>query len=76
MLVPLLISNNTGLSSYLEENIQCYKFEPNILEIKEVFYKVEKSNGNYRFLSNNSRETYLKKFSIQKYLKTIEKYFL
>ena len=40
---PLLISYSTGLTAYLEEEKECFKFHPNAESIVEVFQKVERT---------------------------------
>jgi len=71
--VPVLLSNNTGLTPYLQNNINCFTFNPNVKEIMEVFSKVELSMEKYSEMSQNAREFYLETFSMNEYCESIYK---
>ena len=70
---PLLISTETGLTKYLIDNKDCYKFKPNIDSIVEMFKKVEENFYSFNKLSENARLTYIELFSIEKYVAKMEK---
>lgn len=64
---PLLISNTTGLTRYLTEGKDCYKFDPNVPEMMRIFSTVEANKDGYSEMSSKARETYLNTFSIANY---------
>lgn len=64
---PLLISNTTGLTEYMEEGVDCFKFDCDIDSIVKLFKKVEVNFQNQPQLAINARNTYLSKFSMDKY---------
>jgi glycosyltransferase involved in cell wall biosynthesis len=64
---PLLISNMTGLSDYLTEGKECFKFQPTIDGMEKLFYKVEKNFNKHKEMGIEARTTFLLKFSIKKY---------
>ncbi|KRB57328.1 glycosyltransferase family 4 protein [Flavobacterium sp. Root186] len=64
---PLLISNTTGLTHYLEDGKECFKFDATIESIKLLFKRVEDDFILQPKMAINSRKTYLDKFSIEKY---------
>ncbi len=64
---PVLISNNTGLTNYLNDNYDCYKFDVNNEEIVNVLERVENNFGDYYKMTENARKTYLELFTIEKY---------
>jgi glycosyltransferase involved in cell wall biosynthesis len=73
---PLLISNVVGLSFYLQEGKECYKFNSTIDEIVELFGRVEMSSRNYNQMSINARNTFLERFSMENYCRIISKIIL
>ncbi|NBU81995.1 MAG: glycosyltransferase, partial [Flavobacteriaceae bacterium] len=64
---PLLISNKTGLSHYLVDGKECYKFDPNIESMVDLFEKVEDNIDCYKQMSIEARATFIDKFTIQRY---------
>lgn len=64
---PLLISNATGLTDYLEDGEQCYTFEPDKNGISDVFERVENNFENHSDMSEQARATFLKLFTIDAY---------
>jgi len=70
---PLLISNTTGLSSELEEGLECFKFNSTIEEMVLLFERVENNFDKQQEMGINARKTFLKKFGIYTYCQTIEK---
>lgn len=70
---PLLISNSTGLTKYLTDGVECYKFEPTIDGIYDVFSKAEANIESYHKMQDRARETYLSEFTNEKYFENISK---
>ncbi|REG98288.1 glycosyltransferase family 4 protein [Flavobacterium aquicola] len=70
---PLLISKATGLSDYLVDSRECFKFEPNVNSIMALFEKIESEKFNYKEMSMNARSTYLNLFSFENYFLSISK---
>lgn len=68
---PLLISNSTGLADYLIDGKECFKFDSNIGSMILLFEKVENNFESWEQMSINARDTFLLKFSIEKYCNTI-----
>lgn len=68
---PLLISNTTGLTQYLSDGFECFKFDSNIESMIQLFEKVETNFERQEEMSNNARSTYLTKFSMIKYFDEI-----
>ena len=64
---PLLISNNTGLTHYLVDGKDCFKFEANIESMISLFKKVEAKFDCHQQMSIEARNTFLAKFSIKTY---------
>jgi glycosyltransferase involved in cell wall biosynthesis len=64
---PLLISNTTGLSDYLIDGKECYKFDSNIDSIISIFEKVEKNIHKQEQMSKDARSTFLNLFSMDNY---------
>jgi glycosyltransferase involved in cell wall biosynthesis len=64
---PLLISNATGLTNYLTEAKDCFKFDSNVDSLVEVFEKVENNFDLYQDMSENARKTYEEKFTLSDY---------
>lgn len=65
--VPLLISNTTGLTNYLEEGKECFKFDPNLESMISIFEKVEKEFEKQVQMGIHARKTFLEKFSMEEY---------
>ncbi|AWK02971.1 hypothetical protein HYN56_01570 [Flavobacterium crocinum] len=64
---PLLISSATGLSEYLEDEKNCFKFEPNTEAIVSLLYRVENNFTQQSQMSQYARETFLTKFGLKSY---------
>lgn len=64
---PLLISNTTGLSEYLTEGKECFKFDANVDAMVELFEKIENNFESHEQMSMNARATFLNKFSMKEY---------
>lgn len=73
---PLLISNTTGLSNYLEEGKECFKFSPNIDSMRLLFEKVENNFDKIEQMRLNARATFIEKFGIEKYCEEFSKLLL
>lgn len=69
---PVLISENTGLSSELKDGIECFKFSPTLEGIISLFNKVEDNILNYEIMSVNARKIFLEKFGIENYVKKMK----
>lgn len=70
---PLLISNSTGLSEYLIDGKECFKFDSNIDSIVALFEKVESNFNLHEQMGLNARSTYLKLFSMNNYCNEFSK---
>ena len=70
---PLLISNGTGLTKYLTDGKDCYKFDPTHDEICSVFLRVEKNIEMHREMQEEARATFLSKFTNEQYFDNISK---
>jgi glycosyltransferase involved in cell wall biosynthesis len=68
---PLLISNTTGLTEYLYDGFECFKFDATIESMIELFERVEKNFKGHEEMSNNARITYLNSFSMNQYFENI-----
>ena len=64
---PLLLSTRTGLSHYLVDGKECYKFDPTIESMVDLFEKVENNIACYKQMSIEARATFIDKFTIQRY---------
>ncbi len=64
---PLLISNATGLTEYLTEGKECFKFDANVDAMVKLFEKIENNFESYEQMSINARATFLNKFSMKEY---------
>jgi glycosyltransferase involved in cell wall biosynthesis len=73
---PLLISNSTGLTHYLIDGKECFKFDSNIDSIVSLFEKVERNFNMQEQMSVNARSTYLSLFSMDKYCNEFSKMLL
>lgn len=73
---PLLISKSTGLSNYLIDGEECFKFDSNIDAMVSLFEKVEDSIEKQEQMSIDARSTYLKLFSMDSYCEKISKIIL
>lgn len=70
---PLLISNTTGLSDYLTEGKECYKFDPNIDAMIALFDKVEHNFNLQEQMSINARSTFITLFTMKNYCNVFSK---
>ncbi len=73
---PLLISSTTGLSHYLTDGRECYKFEPSIDGMIALFEKVERNFDNHKQMGIEARATFLSTFSIDTYCDDFSKIIL
>jgi glycosyltransferase involved in cell wall biosynthesis len=70
---PLLISNSTGLSDYLIERRECFKFDSNVESIVKLFDKVEMNFDMQEQMAKEARSTYLKLFGMVNYCEKFSK---
>ena len=70
---PLLISNTTGLTHYLTEGLECFKFDSTIDAMIELFEKVEHHFNLQEQMGMNARTTFLTTFSMNNYCDTFSK---
>lgn len=70
---PLLISNSTGLSEYLIDGKECFKFDSNVDSIVELFEKVESNFDLHEEMGKEARSTFLKLFSMDNYCNEFSK---
>ncbi|WP_369769495.1 glycosyltransferase family 4 protein [Flavobacterium sp. WC2416] len=64
---PLLISNTTGLSSYLTEGSDCFKFNPTHIDMIALFEKVENNFSQHEQMSLCARKTFEELFNMDAY---------
>ena len=64
---PLLISNTTGLTEYLTDGKECFKFDSDIESIVAVLKKAEDNFIHYKQMSIDARDIFIRKFSINDY---------
>lgn len=64
---PLLISNTTGLSHYLKDGEECFKFDATVESITLLLKRVEDNFGNQQQMALNARETFSEIFTMEKY---------
>ena len=69
---PLLISNNTGLTDYLVDGKDCFKFDANVESMISLLEKVENRFDCYEQMSHEARITFTKKFSLKSYYKNFK----
>lgn len=70
---PLLISNGTGLTRELTDEVECFKFNPTLEEMISLFEKVKNNHKNCDFMGTEARKTYLQKFGTDSYCAKIKK---
>jgi glycosyltransferase involved in cell wall biosynthesis len=70
---PLLISNNTGLTKELKDEIDCFKFNPTLEGMISLFENVENNFDNHINMGIEARKTYLKKFGTDSYCTVMKK---
>ena len=70
---PLLISNNTGLTRYLVDEKDCFKFDATIDSMVSLFEKVENKFDCYEKMSKEARRTFIDKFSLKSYFENFKK---
>ena len=70
---PLLISNNTGLTPYLVDEKECFKFDSTINSMISLFEKVENQFDCYDQMSQEARKTFIEKFSLKSYCEDFSK---
>ena len=63
---PVIISNTTGLTAYLEDGKDCFKFDSNVAAMEALFTRIESNftSIDIEQMSLNARKTFLEKFSI------------
>lgn len=67
---PLLISNSTGLTEYLNDE-SCFKFNPDVEGIFNILQRIELESYNYSQMCQNARKQYEDLFTIEKYCNTM-----
>lgn len=70
---PLLISNTTGLTDYLTDGKECFKFDANVASMVLLFERVESNFNTQEQMSIEARATFLDKFSMDIYCNTFAK---
>ncbi len=64
---PVLISSNTGLTSYIENGKAGYVFDPTSDAIYDIFCKIDQENFDYAQLRQNARNLFTSTFTTSKY---------
>ena len=70
---PLLISTTTGLAQYLTEGKECFKFDPVVESMIELFEKVEQNFKLQEQMGSNARETFITLFNMKNYCNVFSK---
>lgn len=70
---PLLISNGVGLANYLEDDVDCFKFNSDVKSMISLFERVENNFDMQIQMSFHARKTFLAKFTIENYCTTLSK---
>ena len=70
---PLLISNTTGLSDYLTEGKECFKFDSNRDAMMALFDKVERNFNLQEQMGINARSTFIATFTMKNYCDSFSK---
>lgn len=70
---PLLISNDVGLANYLEDGVDCFKFNSDVKSMISLFERVENNFDMQIQMSFHARNTFLAKFNIENYCTTFLK---
>ena len=65
--VPIVISSGSGLSEYINDEKEGFKFKYGNEEIIEVLERLERSSQSRNRMAVDARKTYLKLFSIEEY---------
>jgi glycosyltransferase involved in cell wall biosynthesis len=73
---PLLISNSTGLTNYLVDGKECFKFNPNIDSIVALLENVESNFNMHEQMCKDARSTFLNLFSMDNYCNEFSKMLL
>ena len=68
---PLLISNTTGLSDYLIDGKECFKFDSTIDSMMLLFERVENNFNKCEQMGQEARATFLDIFNMDKYCNSI-----
>lgn len=71
--VPIIISNTTGLTHYLNDKVDCFKIDSNVESIYKVFEEIEKEHFDYSLMKNNARKVYQENFGMDNYIQSIVK---
>lgn len=64
---PLLISNTIGLTDYLVDGKECFKFDANIDSMVSLFERIEKNIDMHEQMRIDARSTFLNLFSMNNY---------
>lgn len=70
---PLLISTSTGLTEYLKEGENCFKFDISNDSLVELFNNIESYEDDFENMRIFARESYENLFSMEKYCETFSK---
>lgn len=70
---PLLISYGVGLANYLEDGVDCFKFNSDVKSMISLFERVENNFDMQIQMSFYARNTFLTKFNIENYCTTLSK---
>lgn len=73
---PLLISRATGLTDYLTDGKECFKFNPTVDGMVALFRRVEEEFDGCNQMGIHARNTFLEKFSMENYCTTFDKMIL
>ena len=73
---PLLISNTTGLTDYLVDGKECYKFDATIDSMILLFERVENNFQHCEQMGIEARATFLDKFSMAEYCNSVSELIL
>lgn len=67
---PVLISNGVGLANYLQDGVECFKFDSDIEAMISLFERVENNFTVQNQMGINARNTFLQKFNMENYCTT------
>ena len=65
--IPILISKGVGLANYLQDGVECFKFDSDIEAMISLFERVEKNFDLQMQMGINARNTFLQKFNMENY---------
>lgn len=69
---PLLISNTTGLTALVTDNVNGFKFDCDQNGFFDIFNKAETNESKYNDFCKNARLLYEKEFTMNRYFKAIK----